>query len=145
SWTSCWREKMLLMLEDDCERLARFAATLWAVDPELRLQSWGDGHVMSGGVGPLLKSAKLISVDHDFEPAPGAADPGDGLAVAKFLVSQPVVCPVIVHSSNSERARWMAGEFDLAGWPHGRVAPLGDDWIESDWGGVVFAVRGGRP
>jgi len=128
---------MLLMLEDDCERLARFAATLWAIDPELRLQSWRDAHVMISDVGPLLKSAKLISLDHDLEPAPGAADPGDGLAVAKFLVSQPIVCPVIVHSSNSERSRWMAGEFDLAGWFHRRVPPLGDNWIESDWRAVV--------
>jgi hypothetical protein len=53
------------------------------------------------------------------------------------LVSQPIMRPVIVHSSNSERASWMAGEFDLAGWRHWRVAPIGDDWIESDWRQVV--------
>jgi hypothetical protein len=131
---------MLLMLEDDSERLARFAATLRAIDPELPLQSWRDSHVMIREVGPLLKSAKLISLDHDLEPEPGAADPGDGLAVAKFLVSQPVICPVIVHSSNSERSRWMAGEFDLAGWPHCRVAPFGDDWIETDWRAIVIEL-----
>jgi hypothetical protein len=27
----------------------------------------------------------------------------------------------------------MAGEFELAGWPFVRVAPIGDDWIELDW------------
>jgi Cyclic-phosphate processing Receiver domain len=128
---------MLLMLEDDCERLARFAATLRAIDPELPLRTWRDAHAMIREISPPLKSAKLISLDHDLEPEPGAPDPGDGLAVAKFLVSQPVICPVIVHSSNSERSRWMAGEFDLAGWVHRRVPPLGDDWIEPDWRSVV--------
>ena len=128
---------MLLMLEDDAERLARFAATLRSINPALQFQSWRDAHVMIREIGPLLKSAKLISLDHDLETEPGGADPGDGLSVAKFLVSQPVVRPVIVHSSNSERSRWMAGEFDLAGWRHWRVPPLGDDWIESDWRAVV--------
>jgi hypothetical protein len=31
----------------------------------------------------------------------------------------------------------MAGAFDLAGWRHWRVAPLGDDWVESHWRQVV--------
>ncbi len=128
---------MLLMLEDNAERLDRFAATLQAIDADLPLRVWRDAHTMIREVGPLLQAAKLICLDHDLESEPGAPDPGDGLAVAKFLVSQPVVRPVIVHSSNSERSRWMAGEFDLAGWGHWRVAPLGEDWIESDWRGIV--------
>ena len=131
---------MLLILEDNAERLQRFAATLRVIDPELQFRSWPDAHAMISGVGPFLQPATLISLDHDLEAEPGAPDPGDGMAVAKFLVSQDVVRPVIVHSSNSERSRWMAGEFDLAGWPHWRVAPLGDDWIESDWRIVVEQI-----
>jgi hypothetical protein len=57
--------------------------------------------------------------------------------VAQWLVSQPVIRPVIVHSSNGERSSWMAGAFDLAGWRHYRVAPLGDDWVELDWRKIV--------
>jgi hypothetical protein len=131
---------MLLMLEDNAERLERFAATLRAIDADLPLQVWRDAHVMIREVEPLLPSATLISLDHDLEPEPGASDPGDGLAVVKFLVSQPIVRPVIIHSSNSERSTWMAGEFDLAGWRHWRVPPLGDDWIESDWPLVVQSL-----
>ena len=128
---------MLLMLEDNAERLERFAATLRAIDAEVPLKVWRDAHAMIREVGPLLQAAKLICLDHDLESEPGAPDPGDGLEVVKFLVSQPVVRPVIVHSSNSERTCWMAGEFDLAGWTHWRVAPLGEDWIESDWRAIV--------
>ena len=135
---------MLLMLVDDAERLERFTAVLRAIDPDLPLRAWRDAHRMIREVGPLLQSTTMISLDHDLESEPGAPDPGDGLEVVRFLVSQPVVCPVIVHSSNSERSRWMAGEFDLAGWSHWRVAPLGEDWIESDWRTVVRQILNAR-
>jgi hypothetical protein len=82
-------------------------------------------------------NALLLSLDHDLEPEPGAPDPGDGDLVVKWLVSQPVVRSVIIHSSNTERSSWMAGEFDLAGWRHWRVFPLGADWVESHWQRLV--------
>ena len=44
---------------------------------------------------------------------------------------------MIIHSSNSDRAAMMQGEFDLAGWPCQRILPFGDDWIESDWAHVA--------
>lgn len=131
---------MLLMLEDNAERLERFAVTLRAIDPDLPFRSWSDAHAMIREVGPLLESATLISLDHDLETDPDGPDPGDAVAVAKFLVTQPVAVPVIIHSSNSGRSRWMEGEFELAGWPYWRVAPLGDDWIESDWRAAVQQI-----
>ncbi len=60
--------------------------------------------------------------------------------VAKFLVSQSVVRPVIIHSSNSERARWMEGDFELEGWRTWRAVPLGDDWIACHWKQVVQEI-----
>ncbi len=128
---------MLLLLEDDAERLERFAAVLRALAPDLPVRVWRDAHAMIREAGPLLPTAALISLDHDLVPEPGGPDPGDGYMVARWLTAQPVVRPVIVHSSNGERSSWMAGEFDLAGWRHWRVAPLGDDWVESDWRRVV--------
>jgi hypothetical protein len=128
---------VFLLLEDNAERLARFVAVLQAIDPTLPLRAWRDAHAMIREAGPLLSSTRLISLDHDLEPELGEPDLGDGYIVTKWLVSQPMVRPVIVHSSNSERAAWMAGEFDLARWRHWRVAPLGEDWIESDWRQVV--------
>ncbi len=131
---------MLLLLEDNSERLERFTETLRAIDPRLPLRAWRDARVMIREVGPLLPFATFLSLDHDLEPEPGAPDPGDGLEIVKFLVSQPVIRPVIIHSSNAERSRWMGGEFDLAGWDHWRVFPLGDDWIETDWRLVVQEI-----
>jgi hypothetical protein len=128
---------VLLLLEDNAERSERFAAVLQTIEPALPVRSWRDAHAMIREAGPLLASSRLISLDHDLEPELGEPDLGDGYLVVKWLVSQPTVRPVIIHSSNSERSAWMAGEFDLAGWRHWRVAPLGDDWIESDWRLVV--------
>lgn len=128
---------MLLMLEDDAERLERFAAVLRAFDPSPTLHAWRNAHAMIREAGPLLASATLISLDHDLEPEAEGDEPGDGYLVAQWLTSQPVVRPVIVHSSNRERSTWMAGEFELGGWRHWRVSPLGDDWIEADWRRMV--------
>ena len=128
---------MLLMLEDNPERLERFAAVLHSLAPELPLRTWRNAHSMIREAAPLLQSAVLVSLDHDLDEEPGCSDPGDGYMVAQWLVSQPVIRPVIVHTSNRERATWMAGAFDLAGWKHYRVLPLDDDWVESEWRRVV--------
>jgi len=133
-------EDLVLMLEDDHERLERFLAVLRQVNPELGLHVWRDANVMIRQVASWLPRAALISLDHDLEPDAGGTDSGDGLAVVKCLVAQPIKRPTIIHSSNSGRSRWMAGEFDLAEWKHWRVAPIGDDWIEADWQAVVREI-----
>jgi hypothetical protein len=133
---------MLLMLEDNVERIARFMASTRLIAPDLTLHVWRDANTMIREAGAYLASAKLISLDHDLEEEPGAPDPGDGLMVAKWLVTQPLVRPVIIHSSNSERSRWMEGEFELAGWRQWRAVPFGDDWIEYHWSQVVREVLG---
>ncbi len=128
---------MVLILEDNAERVQSFAKALRAIDAALPLLVWRDARAMTREVGPHLSATRVISLDHDLEAAEGNPDPGDGLEVARFLVSQPLVCPVIIHSSNGERSNWMAGEFELAGWPFWRIAPLGEDWIEVDWRRLV--------
>lgn len=131
---------MLLMLEDDAARVERFSAVLQDIAPKMKLQVWRSAHGMMREAEPMLVSASLISLDHDLEPDENGADAGDGYMVAQWLTSLPIIRPVVVHSSNSERARWMAGAFDLAGWRHWRVPALGDDWIEADWRYVVRRI-----
>lgn len=124
----------VLMLEDDAERLARFHTT--AARLGIDIVSWPDAHQMIAEVAQFLPAAALVSLDHDLEPT-GPRDPGDGMDVAKFLVGLEPMCPIIVHTSNGPRGDAMMGEFELAGWDHHRVAPLGDDWIERDWYALV--------
>jgi hypothetical protein len=133
---------MLLMLEDDLERVQRFQKVIHALDSNMTLMIWRNAKVMIREIGPHLATAKLISLDHDLEPEECGSDPGDGLEVVRYLVSQPVIRPVIIHSSNRDRSDWMAGEFELAGWSYRRVAPFGDDWIEVDWRRIVKRLLG---
>ncbi len=129
---------MLLMLEDDSERIERFTAVLTVIAPSLPLVIWRSARKMLREVEPFLPSARLISLDHDLEPQEGdEEDPGDGIDVARFLAVRTPLCPVIVHSSNGTRSDWMMGEFELGGWEANRVAPIGEDWIEAYWRVVV--------
>ena len=129
---------MILMLEDDRERIDRFTATLYALAPSMALRVWRSARRMICEVEPFLSAARIISLDHDLEPDEGEVeDPGDGIEVAKFLAARPPSCPVIIHSSNRSRSDWMIGEFELGRWKYARVAPIGDDWIESHWRATV--------
>jgi hypothetical protein len=125
---------IVLMLEDDNDRLARF----WAVADRLGIEiiDWADAREMIAELSEHLASAALISLDHDLMPIHDI-EPGDGLDVAKHLATLPPACPVIVHTSNRVRGDAMIGELELAGWKYHRVPPIGDDWIEVDWSRVV--------
>jgi hypothetical protein len=134
---------LLLMLEDDQDRIARFTRVVEAFAPPVRLLVWRSARVMVREVEPHLASALLISLDHDLEPSPDdPEDPGDGIEVARFLGGRKPLCPVIVHSSNGTRSDWMVGELDLGGWRYKRVAPLGEDWIEAYWAVVARGLIG---
>lgn len=136
---------MILLLEDDADRLRRFARALRREAPGLPVLVWRDAHRMAREVGPYLPSARLISLDHDLEPeSADASDPGDGVDVARALVRFPKPCPTLIHSSNGTRSDWMAGEFELAGWSYVRVAPIGERWIEEFWRRVVRDALAGR-
>ncbi|HWG45549.1 MAG TPA: cyclic-phosphate processing receiver domain-containing protein [Gemmataceae bacterium] len=125
---------MLLMLEDNADRLRRFTATLRQIAPDLPLRVWRNAWTMIEEMGLYLPAARLISLDHDLDPEEGRTDdPGTGWDLTKVLAALPPVCPVIIHTSNGERGTWMCGEFELGGWRYYRVPPLGEDWIEMDW------------
>lgn len=133
---------LILMLEDDNDRLTRF----WAVGDRLGVEiiDWADANTMLAELSEHLASAALISLDHDLIPLRDV-DPGDGLDVAKHLATLPPTCPVIIHTSNGRRGDMMIGELELAGWHYHRVLPVGDDWIEHDWHRVVKQALKRRP
>ena len=131
---------MLLLLEPDAERVKRFQEVMRQFDPDQPVMTWRNAATMIREMTPHLEAASLISLEHDLVQEADGVDPGDGLDVAKFLVSQPVVRPVVIHSGNKARAARMAEEFERAGWPYSLVPHVGTDWIEIGWKRAVKRV-----
>ena len=125
---------MILILEDDDDRVRRFGKALRRERIALPVVRWRDARVMAAEAGRYLPSARLISLDHDLEPESATStDPGDGRMVVQALIKHRQPCPLIIHSSNGTRADWMMGDLELAGWACRRVAPIGERWIEEYW------------
>ena len=126
--------KTILILEDSDERIAGFQRAAAALGDGFELKIWRDAHSMIAECDQFFPSAALICLDHDLNPQPGdTADPGTGFDVAKYLGDFLPVCPVLIHSSNTDRVYSMHNELRFAGWMADRVGPLGADWIGITW------------
>jgi len=126
--------KTIFILEDNDERIAAFQKSVATLGGEFELKVWRDAPSMIGGAEEFFPTAVLISLDHDLNPMPGVTtDPGTGLDVARFLGDYMPVCPVLIHSSNTDRVYSMHNELRFAGWMVDRVGPLGTDWIQTSW------------
>ena len=126
--------KTILLLEDNDQRIAGFqkAVAGWGGGCELKI--WRDAPSMVAGMVDYFSTAALISLDHDLNPQPGAtSDPGTGMEVAQFLADFLPACPVLIHSTNTDRVYSMLNELRFAHWRVDRVGPLGEDWIETTW------------
>lgn len=125
----------LLILEDNPERIAAFERVVGALEPGREIRVWRDAPSFIAEAEAFFPRAALISLDHDLNPAPGAtSDPGTGLDVARFLADYLPVCPVLIHSSNTDRAWSMHNELRFAGWNPERVGPWNDtNWIDGQW------------
>lgn len=127
-------KQTILILEDNDERIAAFQKTVGALGNHFELKIWRDAPSMIAECEVFFPTAALISLDHDLNPQPGVtADPGTGLDVAKFLAECRPVCPLIIHSTNADRAYSMFNELRFADWIVERVGPIGKDWIETMW------------
>jgi ADP-ribosylglycohydrolase len=126
--------KTLLLLEDNAERIATFAAVVRELGEDWQVRVCRDALTMIAECEGCFADTHLISLDHDLNPQPGAtSDPGTGLEVAKFLASHFPFCPVIIHSTNADRAWSMHNELRFGGWTVERFGPIGDDWFHKIW------------
>ena len=126
--------KTILILEDNDERVAGFQKTSAALGGGFELKIWRDAHSMIAECERYFPTTVLISLDHDLNPQPGVTeDPGTGVDVTKFLSQCRPVCPVIIHTTNADRAYSMHNELRFADWISERVGPIGSDWIEKLW------------
>lgn len=85
-----------------------------------------------------LTDTLVIALDHDLELKTGpdgrCRDPGTGRDVANFLAAKKPVCPIIIHTSNSDAAIGMQMVLKDSGWKVRRVMPMNDtQWIIDEW------------
>ena len=131
----------ILVLEDDPDRVRRFRACFATLSPQAEVIIWRDAKQMIRECGAYLDRCALICLDHDLVPENGdSPDPGDGLEVAKFLGPLVPKCPIVIHSSNTDRAYQMLGELQLHSCEVMTVLPLGADWVEGYWWPKVEAL-----
>jgi hypothetical protein len=122
------------ILEDNEDRIRNFQNAVASLGHNLSVKIWNDAPSMVAELLPLLNQACLISLDHDLNPPPNVTtDPGTGLDVADFLAKQSPCCPVLIHSTNYEKAWSMHNELRFANWQVNRVGPIGDDWVQCLW------------
>lgn len=124
--------KLLLMLEDDLDRIRRFKAVVarYNADAVPTIARTAPDFVVA--YSALTEVPDLICLDHDlFVDSPDDPDPGDGRDVSNFLVTQVAQCPALIHSTNAHAADSMLFSMRDSGWTVDRIAPIGDDWIES--------------
>jgi CheY-like chemotaxis protein len=116
--------KRVLILEDNKERRAAFERV--APTLGLEVKCWSDALEMQAECEHFLPQAALISLEHDL-------DHGTGLDVAKYLAGRQPVCPVIVHTANTDRSFSMCNELRFADWKVDRVGPIGERWVDKYW------------
>ncbi|QEG01424.1 hypothetical protein Mal15_55000 [Stieleria maiorica] len=122
------------MLEDDLDRISRFRAVLALYHPEATLGVYRSAPDFIAGYSSLDRIPDLVCLDHDlFADSPDDPDPGDGRDVAAFLVTRQPIAPALIHSTNAVAADSMLYSMRDASWNVERIAPLGEDWIESYW------------
>ena len=116
-----------MILEDNAERRSAFERV--ALSLGLRVKMWADAGRMREECEKYLDNAALISLEQDLD-----VDARDtGLDVAKFLAEKTPVCPVIVHTGNTDRSFSIFNELRFADWNVDRVAPICEGWIEKYW------------
>ena len=130
-------EPAILILEDNADRIAQFTGVLARLASGMPVFWYRSAKKMAREIGEFLGRAAFMSLDHDLEPRPGVEELGEGIDVTRHLATVRPACPVIIHKSNSDRASLMIGDLERSGWYYLRVPPIGDDWVELDWGGAV--------
>ena len=94
--------KLLYMLEDDHDRIRRFQAIVSRRHPHAEIRNSRTAPQFIAAWQCRTATPDLICLDHDlFTDSPTEPDPGDGRDVSQFLVSQPAVCPALIHSTNA--------------------------------------------
>jgi hypothetical protein len=133
----------IAILEDNLDRQAIMRRCLTDRFYTFDARFFDNAPEMIRFLGSSLNDCIAIALDNDLEMIERSdgtlSDPGSGREVAEFLASREPVCPVIIHTTNTDAAAYSTELLKQAGWTTRRVIPFDDmNWIESDW---FFSMR----
>lgn len=128
----------IVILEDNKERRTLMSDCLKDRFYQFEHHFFASAAEMIEFLDQSLNNTLLIGLDHDLELRPGphgkSIDLGTGRQVADYLARKPAVCPVVIHSSNSDAAVGMEIVLQEAHWTTSRVYPCDDlEWITTQW------------
>ena len=135
--------KTIVILEDNAARRDAMRACIADRFYTFETHFFDESAAMIAFLETDLERALVISLDNDLDMKIGAdgrpVDAGEGRYVAEFLATRPPVCPVIIHTSNTNAAVAIQEVLRAADWKSKRVIPMDDtEWIGADW---FFAMR----
>ncbi|MDB6112236.1 MAG: N-formylglutamate deformylase [Pedosphaera sp.] len=121
--------KTILILDDNGERIAAFQKMVPALGDEFELKIWRDASSMASESESFFPTAAIISLSYGGDPKPFET----GLDAAKFLAQARPVCPVIIHSTDTDHGCSMENELRFADWIVERIRLGGTGSIETIW------------
>jgi CheY-like chemotaxis protein len=128
----------IAILEDNLERQEVMRACIADRFYMYETRFFDDAFAMIEFLKLHLFDCLVIALDHDLELKTGVdgrcVDTGTGRDVADFLAANKPVCPVIIHSTNTDAVVGMKMALHDAGWKTRRVVPeAGTEWIRTSW------------
>ena len=96
---------MWLILEDNLVRMSAFQETAKRFSPPQTFKLWRIAKQMIKELPLFLDHATIISLDHDlYRHEQNDPEPGTGREVANYLATLKPICPIIIHSTNTDAA-----------------------------------------
>ncbi len=111
--------RKILVLEDDEKRIRQFLQATKGLGDNYEGKVWRNAYTMRSECEDFFPSAALISIP-------------DRL-IASFLAECRPVCPIIIHTSNTDQAASMENDLRFADWITESIVPTGENWIEEKW------------
>ncbi len=129
----------IVILEDNADRRQVMSAVLQELFPGVSVEYFVVAqkmieHLESTGIHDI----DLICLDNDLDMVASDdgrfVDAGDGIEVAKWLVTKPPIVPTLVHTTNTIAGDEIVELLNTNGWIHARVVPYeGESWIPEVW------------
>ena len=135
----------IAILDDEPDRLHAMTPILAERYPQFTVVTFDNAPDINAWFADNINSCVLICLDHDLGPTrkrDGADfDPGIGRDVSDYIATREPICPIIIHTTNTDARPGMILGLEDAGWVVSYVSPYADVlWVREVWADEVDGV-----